>query len=324
VDADEAAQHFIRREVNEEKYQRLREEIVRLWGKTKCDVVQCDECSFVFAYPYVAGKETFYGLFLDSPSYPRNRFEFGQTAESIKQGRCQSNGTDQEGGKLLEIGAGDGAFLKYIVPDVFDKQSVACTEFSESGVQAIRRLGVECLLKDIRELARTGSWKDFSVICLFQVLEHMDDLDTLWEAFGRLTRLGADLYLSVPNGKWIEFQETRLGLLDMPPNHVGRWNRTAFAEMGRRYGWELVEYAVEPINRMGLLTHCATGRFFHARHQRGSLTDRMTRIGNRTLRRLCSLPVLMAWYLWAIAPALSVPVAEMGGTQWAHLRKTAS
>jgi hypothetical protein len=128
------------------------------------------------------------------------------------------------------------------------------------------------------------------------------------------------LFLSGPNDQWIDFQE-RQGQLDMPPNHVGRWNRRAFETIGRRHGWELAEHRTEPVGRVRLLRSTAEARFFHARHVAGSLTDRTTRIRSRPLRRLCSLPMLAVWHVSAIGQAVSQSPSRLGPTQWAHLRR---
>lgn len=325
TDVASAVQHFVRQDLDGSRYEKLCAEIERLWGKRTCEVVRCESCAFVFAHPYVAGKEGFYGLFLHAPSYPQDRFEFGKTLDAINAGRDAAGKSQEAGGPppaLLEVGAGDGAFTRR-ASRLFDSSNVLCTEYSEAGVQSIRSLGIECLMTDVRVLAQeSGKNKHrFSAICLFQVLEHMDDLDSLWDAFGELAQPGADLFFSVPNDRWLEFQETRVGLLDMPPNHVGRWNRRAFDVIGARHGWRLVAHAVQPMSRRQLFKHVATGRFFHARQQPGSLTDRTTRISNRTLRRICSLPMLAAWHLWALPPAFSVALDGMGGAQWAHLKR---
>src|SRR5450432_2663902 len=73
VDVEDSAQHFVRREVDPGRHDSLRAEILRLWGKPTGEVLRCDACDFCYAYPYVAGRDQFYGLFLSSPSFQIGR-----------------------------------------------------------------------------------------------------------------------------------------------------------------------------------------------------------------------------------------------------------
>jgi SAM-dependent methyltransferase len=323
TDASAAAQNFLRRDTDPDQYARLRQEIIRLWGKDTCEFVQCDNCSFVFAHPFVAGRENFYSIILGTPSYPQDRFEFRKTAETLRALRAAPGTNRVPQRKLLEIGAGDGAFVRRLIGDGFNPQEIVCTEFSDDGLQAIQRLGVECFKADVRDYAQNAASSQFTNICMFQTLEHLDDLDSLWSAFSKLAAPGANLFVSVPAPHWVAFQEQYIGLMEMPPNHIGRWNARAFSEIGGRHGWKLVDHALEPCTRFSLWKTAAMLRFGHARQVRGSLTDRTTRVSNRSLRRICSIPLLSLWCLWAIPSALSTSPQNMGGTQWAHLRRNA-
>ncbi|NJN32882.1 MAG: hypothetical protein HC817_00090, partial [Saprospiraceae bacterium] len=67
--------------------------------------------------------------------------------------------------KLLEIGAGDGAFVKGIVPNLTSAENVVCVEFSNYGREQIQNYGIKCLSEDIREV-KTEAFKEyFDVVC---------------------------------------------------------------------------------------------------------------------------------------------------------------
>jgi hypothetical protein len=318
VTAVQSANHFLRREVDPDRHAKMLAEIQRLWGGPSCTIIRCRQCSFVYAFPYVAGRETFYSLFLSSPSYPQNRFEFGQTAAILKA-RC---GTAGPALSLLEVGAGDGAFLRQVSPALVPQANILCTEFSAAGATTLRALGFACEMADVRTLRNPRDQHRFSAICMFQVLEHLDDLDGLWEAFNRLAAPHADLFLAVPNDAWIEYHERHEGQLDMPPNHVGRWNRTAFETIGRRHGWELRAHVVQSATRRSFLRQIAASRFFQARQTPNTWSDRTTRIANRRLRRMCSLPMYAVHCAASLPLAMGANLSHMGDTQWAHLHKT--
>lgn len=319
VTSTDAAQHAMRKDLDPVRHEKLRVEIERLWRGSTCQIVRCEQCEFVHAHPYVAGREPYYSLFLSSPSYPADRFEYAQTLRALR-GLFQNSGSSSSS-RLLEVGAGDGVFIRRVAPAFIPKENVLCTEFSQAGVNAVRAYGINCEMTDIRGLDHQHDGR-FSAICMFQVLEHLDDLDELWRTFNRLAAPRADLFFAVPNNHWIDYQERNGGELDMPPNHVGRWNGRSFATIGARHGWELAAHAIEPQGRWGVVRALGNSRFFERRHMRGSLSDRMTRISNRSLRRVCSLPFLALSCLSAIPTALSSDPATLGGTQWAHLRKT--
>ena len=317
VTSSQSAQHFVRQDADGARFEKMRIEIERLWNGPTCAILRCRECGFVYAYPYVGGHEVFYGLLLGAPSYPRHRFEFGATLKVLRE-RCAGLSGSAH---LLEIGAGDGAFLQQVVPGLLPLENVLSTEFSPAGARAIRARGMRCEMTDVRLLNDPKDLHRYSAICMFQVLEHLDGLEELWNSFDRLTTPTADLFLSVPNDRSIEFHEIHGGELDMPPNHIGRWNPVAFATIGKRHGWALANHVVEPSSRGALLHGLATGRFFQARQTRGTITDRITRLASRPLRRLCSLLPFGAHYLASIPRALATDPTVLGGTQWAHFRK---
>jgi SAM-dependent methyltransferase len=125
------------------------------------------------------------------------------------------------------------------------KENIFCTEFSEYGRHQIENWGIKCVPKDIRELSGQEYEKCADVICLFQVLEHMDGLDVLFEKLNWLLKPGGSIFIAVPNQNMIEFNELNGALLDMPPNHIGRWNRICFEIIGSRHNLTLEDYQVE-------------------------------------------------------------------------------
>lgn len=200
INSKQAAQHFVLQEKSPERFAKLASHIEHLWRKDTCDVVQCDVCEFVYSNPYVAGDERFYRLAYDRSGYPTWKWEFQQTYDVLR--RSQAPNT-----KLLEVGAGDGAFVRKIAEDIIPKENILCTEYSEYGRSQIEQFGVECLSEDIRELSNTEIDGSFDIVCMFQVLEHMDRLDVLFKKLSFLTREGGSLFIAVPNQRRIKFNE---------------------------------------------------------------------------------------------------------------------
>ena len=315
VDSETAARHYVLPEREQERYERLVSVIEKLWQNSVCHVKQCSECGFYFADPYVAGDSDFYGVAYQRSHYPTTKWEFEITSSKLKS--LANSET-----RLLEIGAGDGAFVRKVLAETsIEKSNILCTEFSDYGRDSITKLGVDCRSIDIRALDGPEVDEGFDAICLFQVLEHLDRLDQLFKRLHAMARSGANVFLAVPNDDLIEFYENHNALLDMPPNHVGRWNRTCFSEVAKRNGFELVDYAKEnakfPHSHLKYLKYC------HLRQSQfsGSLANRVESQEPgliRTAGRACSLTSL----LFRRLPSILRLRGSMGSSQWAHLRRT--
>lgn len=229
---------------------KVAEHIISLWGIDEAKIVECRNCSFIYASPFVAGDATFYNLVTHAISNPSSenenhenwKWEWEQAKFSIRQLTHFSN----KELALLEMGASTGSFIKRIAGEIINKENILCLEYAEFGVTQINKLGIEALPKDIRELVHEKDLKEkFDIICLFQVFEHLDNYDKLFEAFNYLTTSGASLILAVPNGDRIRFNELNGGLLDLPPNHLGRFNKNSFNELSKKYNWVIEEFKIQ-------------------------------------------------------------------------------
>jgi SAM-dependent methyltransferase len=115
-------------------------------------------------------------------------------------------------------------------------------------------MGIEAYSWHFTELANKNNYKGkFDVICLFQVLEHLDNLDVTFKTFNTIAAPGAQLFIGVPNSKKIKFNEIKGALLDIPPNHIGRYNKKNFQLLGNKYGWDISEIQIEPYTSMDVM-----------------------------------------------------------------------
>ena len=318
VDAAQAAQHYVRREAHPERHDALRAHIAELWGQPTCDVLRCTACRFGFAWPYVAGDARFYALAYERTGYPAWKWEFERTLQALDAAALAP------GFSLLEVGAGDGAFLARVVPARTAPERVRATEFSDYGRRAIEALGVRALATDVRALD-AGPPAPFEVVCLFQVLEHLDGLDVLFEQLGRLTTPDAHLFVAVPNDARIAFNERNGSLLDMPPNHIGRWTRPALDALSERHNWRVVAHEIEPEGAASKARELVTYRYMRRRQKGGTLANRVERVGAAPVRKALQAATVAAYGLAAIPTALAMIRADgLGGSQWVHLRRGAA
>ena len=313
TDADGAAQHYVLREVDPDRHRALRDHIATLWDGPTCDVLRCTACGFGFARPFVAGDERFYTLAYQRTGYPADRWEFGRTLGAIDRSGLAP------GFSALEVGAGDGAFLRRLAPSRTPPGRALATEFSDYGRQSVAALGVRCLDADVRALSPDEG--PFDVLCLFQVLEHLDGLDALGAHLARLAAPGAHLFVSVPNAARIDFNEGHGSLLDLPPNHVGRWTPAAFRAWAGRTGWRVVADEVEPEAGWDKARELVTYRYMRRRQDPESAANRIERVAAGPARRALQAAAAAAYGVAAL-PALAAMVWAdgLGATRWVHLR----
>lgn len=308
VDSEKAVHHIVK-DKNDQRFFKLKSIVEELWQQQTCDVNRCVNCSFCFAYPYVAANSEFYALaYSKSTNYSPWKWEYHITYETLINmvlcGRLKNF-------KLLEIGAGDGAFIKKVAPKLTPKKNVLCTEYSEYGRNEINKYGIECIQDDIRNLDSAVYKGNFDVICMFQVLEHMDNLDYLFERLNWLTNNHANLFIAVPNSKQREFYDLNGLFLDIPPVHIGRWTRKSFNIMAHRYGWVVARHEIQPQSFLSKANY-----FIRTRYKKKFKWIRI-----RSMRRFLNMIAFSLYGLHSLSALVALRSGKLGLAQWVHLRK---
>lgn len=254
VDVDEATRHFVSPNEDNERFTLLRDHITQLWNGRVCKVVKCKNCDFVYSFPYVAGDKRFYDLAYQRSGYPKWKWEFGYALREIEE-------LGLERPTVLEVGAGEGAFTRVISGKITTPDKITVTEYSEYGRGEIAKLGVNCAQGDVRDLSREKYAEFFDVICMFQVLEHIDDLKNLMLQYKCILKKGGRIIFAVPGEKNIEFNEINGALLDMPPNHIGRWSLKSFEKLAELYGFEINDHRYAPFEILPSILKFAQYKF---------------------------------------------------------------
>lgn len=156
----------------------------------------------------------------------------------------------------------------------------------------------------------------FDVLCLFQVLEHMDDLESV---FGRLSLLARDkghLFVAVPNHAQRAYFDKSGFHEDMPPVHVGRWTRQSLETVASRHGWRLEEDESQPESYFSKL-----GRFAYQYCQSSSSFEALGRVRQRHVRRALRGALVAAFLLTSLPAVNGLRSKNMGSNYWAHLSK---
>lgn len=321
VSASEAAQHFVLREVQPERHDKLVAAIERLWSGKRAELVRCSTCGFVHAEPHVGGDMEFYTLAYERTHYPKDKWEFRKSVEAIVANpRVQQIGLANV--RVLELGAGEGNFLRQLIAAGADPANMTATDYSEYGRGQIAGLGATALGMDVHGLTQADLGGPVDVIALFQVLEHMDDPVRL---FGKFAELGTDeviVVAAVPAPDRMAFNELNGSLLDMPPNHVGRWTPTALEKLAERTGWTLDEVAVEPEGPAPKLKQFGKYTYLRAMQERGSLANRTEQMSGGPVRTLARAALAGAYTARHLPAAVRLASdASLGNSMWMRLSR---
>jgi SAM-dependent methyltransferase len=315
LSAREVAHCFAPERADAESHERIFSCVISLWGGDGCEIMSCKDCGFGFAWPFVAGNAEFYNFTGASGIYPRAKWEFAHTVAEL--GRLNT-----EHAKILEVGAGNGYFLDQICPSLVRPENVTALEYNDKSIPILKDRGYRALSIDLRDKALDADRGSFDFIFLFQIVEHLDGLDELFGRIRSLLKRGGSAFCAVPNSARIEYQEANGSVLDLPPNHIGRWTPSAFEAVCRRNGLVLRSAEVEPLSWMEFLSHDIS--YSHIRRAQlnpDGLIARVRSWPRSRMRRLVEA-ALAALFIPARLPAWHYVYKNrqrLGGSLWVRL-----
>lgn len=157
---------------------------------------------------------------------------------------------------VLDLGCGEGFVLEALVEAGFDAELVGIDNSADAVAHARERVAssAEILCEDVRELSDLP--RDFDVVMMLEVLEHLDDPDGTLQLLGSLTT--GHVLLSVPREPFFRglnmLRLKNLRRLGSDPEHVQHWTQSGFERLvgrhfsivgrGRAFPWNLL--LVEP------------------------------------------------------------------------------
>src|SRR5262249_34567562 len=140
------------------------------------------------------------------PAAPERRYEEWLAEAECKVGR----------GRLLEVGAGSGAFSRVALRRGWD---VDATEVSASGLRLLREPGVTVHAGDLADIHLPAAAFDLAVS--LEVIEHVAEPSAHLEKLGRLTRPGGLLLLTTPNFGGLSRRLLGMRWRVVVPEHLG-------------------------------------------------------------------------------------------------------
>lgn len=188
------------------------------------------ESDLRFFYPAIAGSEVFYEMLqkLDW-YYLDDKYEYACASQFIK-----------ESDSVLEIGCGKGAFAKKI-----KTQSYVGLEFSQEAKRLALINGISILSESIQDHAVANSER-YDVVCSFQVLEHVADVNSFITASIKCLKPGGILIYSVPSADSF-ISATKNNILNMPPHHVSWFSDKCLEYIGKKFDLKIVDIIHEKL-----------------------------------------------------------------------------
>lgn len=148
----------------------------------------------------------------------------------------------EEKSRVLDIGCGDGLNAKFLSEKA---QLVEATEQNRISRTLAQARGVKPFAESLEKLREIRS-RSYDVITLFQVLEHVYDLREFLGNIERLLAPKGKLVVAVPNCNPYFFGTEDYYTLNLPPHHVGMWNKESLTRLAEVRGYRLLALEEEP------------------------------------------------------------------------------
>lgn len=214
-------------------------------GSDRVSMMSCHECGMEFAEPRKTWRPN---------HYPAEAHGLGWDHDQALAVLAAS-----PRGSLLDVGCADGQFLEKAAAL---GHRVTGVDFSSEDVDAARRRGMEAFVGDLsREGHLVFGNRRFATITMFQVIEHLEELEDVFAQLARLATPYATLMIGCPSPlrytrAWAH--PDRIGhsdYWDYPPQHSLRWSAQALRVFLTRQGWRVSSIAHEPLAWVGAAAH---------------------------------------------------------------------
>jgi len=194
------------------------------YGATRqLGLYHCLDSDLRFFYPMLTGSDTFYETLQKFDWYYLDeKYEYTFARDFIKN-------TDS----VLEIGCGKGAFAQKISASQY-----LGLEFNQKAIDTAAAAGVTVLRQSIQAHAETHS-NQYDVVCAFQVLEHVAEINEFISASLACLKEGGLLIYSIPSADSFISLVTNY-ILNMPPHHMSWWSDQALTHVARLFNLKVM------------------------------------------------------------------------------------
>lgn len=203
------------------------------------NIYRCSKTKYRFYFPFTTiGDGVFYEeLSKNKINYYHGRWEHNL---ALKYAKIEE--------KWLEIGSGNSCFLKQLRSKGVESIGL---ELNESEVIKANKENLNVLKEDFFSL--NSDAEKFGVIALFQVLEHMCEINLFFKKVTELLKTNGKLIFSVPNSNPYLYVHEKFHTLNLPPHHMGLWDKRSIKLVGEEFGFKLIECQTEKLSNNELV-----------------------------------------------------------------------
>ena len=197
-------------------------------------IIKCTQTGFRFYYPLsVEGDNKFYiDLYSKNTDklYQKTKWEFKEAATMIKPNSS-----------VLDVGCGGGNFF-----DELKGKNCKCYGLDKSNyaIDLLKARGVEFSDEPIETFAEKNIEK-FDYVTGFQILEHVKHPGEFISSMAKMLKKDGLLIIAVPNNEPYFMKHFKYHTLNLPPHHMGLWNKDSLTKMAPHFGLQIHEFKYE-------------------------------------------------------------------------------
>ena len=282
--------------------------LTTLWGGDQAEFLECQNCKLCYANPFIPANEFHYNLIYKSDEgYSKWSWEFELTYNHLENMKKDDPTYEMN---ILEIGAGNGSFIKK-TSSITQKEKILTIEYSSYAKEQLEKFGLKCEQKSFMEIDSDLYKDSFDAVCMFHVLEHMNDLNELFIRIAKITKKNGFLFISIPNNRHQELFERYDFFEDVPPIHISRWNRKSLEIAARMAGFQLEDYQIESTNRFLNL------KKYYSIYRR----SKFKKLKNNLIRKSINRSLFMVMFFTRLKNVFSILQKDLGKSQWVCLKK---
>lgn len=201
----------------------------------------CTSSDLYFFYPPATGSSQFYDALQRVAWYyldDKNEYDYA----------CRFIDGNS---RVLEIGCGKASFSHKL-----NGANYTGLEFSELAREKAARQGISILNESIQDHASQHS-SEYDVVCAFQVLEHVADVQAFIQSSLDCLKPGGYLIYSVPSYDSF-LAVSKNNFWNLPPHHVSWWTDRCLCYIGQQFNVKIIDIYHEPLSNIHWVYYLTT------------------------------------------------------------------
>ncbi len=193
---------------------------------------RCRNCGLDFFDPVLAGGDKFYSQL--------GKFEWYY----LHPGKTEYDYVQQfihPGDKILDIGSGSGVLYSKIKVNV----DYTGLELSTKAVELAQAADINVKQEDLLIHAENNQSK-YDIVCLFQVLEHLSELDEFVKSIYLTLKSKGLFFIAVPDNEGF-VSNTPNYLFNLPPHHSILWKESSLRYLANKFNFDVLQVVREPL-----------------------------------------------------------------------------